>query len=213
MYCLALIGDVCNSRNLEQHARAAVQQQLKAQLQSLNQVFAQTLRSPFTLTLGDEFQALFADASDLWQAISTLQAELFPIKLRFGLGLGQIVTEINRESALGMDGAAFYRARDAINLLKGEDGLYSVLGLPDTDLIAPTLAFLSGAQNKWKKTRFQVFNAYLSGQTVETTADAVGISKVAVYKNINDGMLASIEQILESITRRMNQEMERGNEY
>lgn len=212
MYCLALIGDICDSRSLEAKDRAKLQKQLKSLLHSLNEEFAQSILSPFTLTLGDEFQALFADATTLWPALTTLQAELFPVRLRFGFGLGEIVTDINRESALEMDGPAFYRARDAISFLKGREDIYRVEGLPDMDLIAPTLSLLSDAQNKWKKRRFQVFKAYLATEPVEAIAFDLGISKVAVYKNINDGMLESIEQILKAISQRMNHAMRLGNE-
>ncbi len=89
--------------------RAGLQKSLLGVLARLNKSHAGSLLSPFTLTLGDEFQALLPDASALWRMIANIQAELHPVRVRFGIGVGEIVTEINREAALGMDGPAFHR--------------------------------------------------------------------------------------------------------
>ena len=54
MNCLALIGDVCDSRNVAD--RAGLQKSLLGVLARLNKSHAGSLLSPFTLTLGDEFR-------------------------------------------------------------------------------------------------------------------------------------------------------------
>ncbi|MBN7797549.1 SatD family protein [Parahaliea mediterranea] len=202
MYSLALIGDIVDSRGVEE--RGALQRSLNALFDDLNRRFADSLLSPLTLTLGDEFQALFARADDLWTVITCLQAAVHPVQVRFGLGLGDIVTDINPQAALGMDGPAFHLARDAVEALKDEGGLLRVAGLEDGDLINPTLLLLSDAQTRWRGTRFRVFRDYLGDRPVEEIAKDLDISKVAVYKNINDGMLATIAHVLRAITARMN---------
>jgi hypothetical protein len=202
--CLALIGDICDSRNLPANERAALQRTLERQFGNLNKAHAANLLSPLTLTLGDEFQALLSGADELWHLLATLQAALDPVRARFGLGLGEIVTGINREAALGMDGPAFHRARDAVSTLKQEGGYFRVEGLTDEDLINPALALISDAQGKWRPTRFRVFRDHLHGIPVEQSARALGVSRVAVYKNINDGLFHPTLDILNAISRRMN---------
>jgi len=45
----------------------------------------------------------------------------FPHPIRFGLGLGEIVTDINREQSIGADGPAYWRARAAIEAIHEKD--------------------------------------------------------------------------------------------
>ena len=128
MNYLALIGDICGSRKVGE--RAQLQETLRCVLDQLNAAHGEGLVSPFTITLGDEFQAVLSTATPVWEMIAAIQSELFPVRVRFGLGLGEIETAINREAALGMDGPAFHLAREAMDVLKTEAGLYRVEGLP-----------------------------------------------------------------------------------
>lgn len=43
---------------------------------------------------------------------------MHPVKIRFGIGIGEITTEIDRNMAIGADGPGYYKARSAINYLK-----------------------------------------------------------------------------------------------
>ena len=55
------------------------------------------------------------------EIVKYIQRELYPVKLRFGIGIGEISTEINQKAAIGADGPAFYAAREIINFLKNEE--------------------------------------------------------------------------------------------
>ncbi len=206
MYCLALIGDLVHSR--EAKNRGALQKQLQATLASLNERHREELLSPLTLTLGDEFQALFSRADGLWRVVAQLQAALHPVEVRFGFGLGEIVTEINPDEALGMDGPAFHRARDAITQAREEEIHYRIQGLAEGDLANHSLALVSRLQGKWKQHRFRVLARYLEREPVADIAKALNISQVAVYKNIHDGYLETLEGIMEDIARGMDRQLE-----
>lgn len=202
MNYLALIGDIRDSRQVSD--RAGLQKTLQRVLAEINQRYAQSLLSPFTITLGDEFQALLPGAGGLWLTIAIIQAELYPVRVRFGIGLGEIVTEINHDAALGMDGPAFHRARDAITLMKDQGGYYRLEGLPQPALANQALVLLSHLQDKWHKNRFAIFRAYLAGVRVEDIATDLEISKVAVYNNINDGLLATFKGVQEAIAQQID---------
>lgn len=49
--------------------------------------------------------------------------------IRFSIGWGDISTELSSRSSLGMDGPAFYLAREGIESLRKRDGLYGITGL------------------------------------------------------------------------------------
>lgn len=122
MYC-AMIGDLINSKKLLAEDRAAIQERLKALLNGVNENFSSFLVSPFLMTLGDEFQGVLTAAKPALEIIEFLGQNLleFPIQIRYGIGIGELSTNINREQALGDDGPAYHYARQGIEHLK-KDG-------------------------------------------------------------------------------------------
>ncbi len=67
------------------------------------------------------------------------------------------------------------------------------------------MALLSHLQDKWQTTRFQVFRDYLAGVPVQHTAEALQISKVAVYKNIDEGLLATFAGVQAAISAQIDE--------
>lgn len=119
MAYIAIIGDVIDSKKL--NTRSAVQESLQRALARINQTYAHCLVSPFTLTLGDEFQALLYPNQEVFQMIDTLRLSLYPVSLRFGIGIGDIVTAINPLQSIGADGPAYWNARSAIDWVHDKD--------------------------------------------------------------------------------------------
>ena len=112
---LALIADVIDSKMVQE--RFDLQKQLEKTLQTMNELFGEFIASNFTLTLGDEFQGLLKVDAPVFQIIDTLRSELTPTQLRFGIGLGEIVTDIDPLQSIGAAGPAYWNARAAINLV------------------------------------------------------------------------------------------------
>ena len=50
--------------------------------------------------------------------IQYIKKELYPIKIRFGIGIGAITTDIDSMISIGADGPGYYKARDSIEQLK-----------------------------------------------------------------------------------------------
>jgi len=203
---LALIGDICGSRDLKD--RGSVQTQLQQCLNDVNKRYADVLVSPLTITLGDEFQGLFNNAKKVWEIVFFIDSRLHPTGLRFGFGTGDISTKINTTAAIGMDGPAFYNARDAMQAVKKNDDNYQIKGLgQDEDLANQILILISDTRKKWSANRIEVLYALLRGEKVDSIASGLGISKTAVYKNISDGSLKSIRRILQLLSEKMDHQL------
>lgn len=129
MYC-AVIGDLVESRHLDN--RYEVQEQLKQLLKDLNRTYDQDLAAGFVITLGDEFQGLFHQVDHVMDILETIRLKMYPVKVRFGLGLGVMATAIDPAGAIGADGPAFYAARAGINRIKEAGGRYES---PVTDMV------------------------------------------------------------------------------
>lgn len=113
---IAVIGDIKESKKLKN--RNEVQIKLKNTLQQLNEQYKDEIAAKFMITLGDEFQGLLRINEHVVDMIELIQNEMYPVKLRFGIGVGEITTEINPEMAIGADGPGYYKAREAIETLK-----------------------------------------------------------------------------------------------
>lgn len=206
MKYLVLIGDILGSKQLPE--RAAFQRQLKRLLAGLNGR-RQTLVSPYTLTLGDEFQAVYRDASGVFADIFTLQSRIAPVQARFAVAVGEIVTPLNHRQSIGMDGPAFHRARARLERLKAQGRL---LGVPDTGdgrwrLPGATLAVLSGLMEGWRQKRLQLFAGLLAGVAVPDLARQTRITTRAVNKNIRAADLDEWKRIVDEISRLLNEEL------
>ncbi len=128
MYC-AIIGDIVKSRNIED--RSNVQYRLEGILKDINMKYKDSIVANFTITIGDEFQGLLDEPKDLLDIIDYIKINLYPVKVRFGIGLGEMSTEI-KLFAIGSDGPAYHVAREAIEDIKKSDIKYEQ---PDRDTI------------------------------------------------------------------------------
>lgn len=117
---IAIIGDLKNSKIMID--RNTVQNKLKNLLSKVNEKYSKDISAKFMITLGDEFQGLLHDGGHVMHIIQEIQREMHPVEIRFGIGVGPITTDINVEMAIGADGPGYYKARQAIEFLKENEG-------------------------------------------------------------------------------------------
>lgn len=213
MQYLAIIGDIVDSKQLRD--RAKFQTSLATTLKGISMRNA-ALVSPYTITLGDEFQAVYKSADRLFLDLFTILRDLHPVQARFAIGLGELSTGINRKQALGMDGPAFHRAREGITRLKATSSLITLQGpspapTPGFDvwrLFNHLLNFVSHKVVAWEENRLRIFCGLLAGRSVAELETELGISKVAVYKNLNAAALDELQGLCHEITAFLNQALQ-----
>ena len=119
MQYYAIIGDIKRSKKIEN--RCEIQEKLKKILDNVNSIYNNDISAKFLITLGDEFQGLLEITAPILEIIKYIQREIYPIKLRIGVGIGNVSTLINHEAAIGADGPAFYAAREMIEFLREQE--------------------------------------------------------------------------------------------
>lgn len=210
---IVLIGDLIGSKELSDKERDRYQSILSEETDRINQESSSVI-SPLTITLGDEFQAVYKDLSAVLADSWSILAALHPVGVRFSIGVGQIYTPINSDQALGMDGPAFHAARDGMDQIKESGRIYNISPGSPADqpeavlslvsLVNYCLQFLSNEIKQWKKTRLQILVMLQVGLSVKKIADEIGISESAVYKNREEGDLNLILEMKESIGENIN---------
>ena len=196
---LALIADVIDSKMVQ--ARFNLQKQLEETLQKMNGLFADYLASCFTLTLGDESQALLKMNAPVFQIIDTLRSELSPTQLRFGIGLGEIVTAIDPLQSIGADGPAYWNARAAINLVHqkndyGNTQIYFSSGNDSQDLLVNALIASGEAiRSSWRDSQEEILldllkrSVYSETFSQQDLAQSLAINPSALSKRLKSSSI------------------------
>ena len=196
---LALIADVIDSKMVQE--RFDLQKQLEKTLQTMNELFGEFLASNFTLTLGDEFQALLKVDAPVFQMIDTLRSELTPTQLRFGTGLGEILTDIDPLQSIGADGPAYWNARAAINLVHqkndyGNTQIYFSSGKEKQDffvnaLIASGEAIRSGWRGSQEEILLDLLKrcVYSENFSQQDLAQSLAINPSALSKRLKSSSI------------------------
>jgi len=117
--------------------------------------------------------------------------------VRFSIGVGTLDTPINRQQAIGMDGPAFYLARQGVERLKTTDYLFITGGLrpEQQDIVNHSLFLVSQQIRKWKLSRLQVFRLLQQGLSVADMTRKLDLTDKAIYKSIDQGELKVIHQL------------------
>lgn len=108
----AMMFDVVESRKY--YKRYDVQNVLMNCVDYLNNLYCCAIKKDVVSSAGDEFQGLFLDLQSAFLYIRKLQILIYPIKLRCGIGYGEIKYDVEEWSSPALDGEAYYLAREAI---------------------------------------------------------------------------------------------------
>ena len=196
---LALIADVIDSKIVQE--RFDLQKQVEKTLQKMNELFGDYMVSRFTLTLGDEFQALLKVDAPIFQIIDSLRSELTPTQLRFGIGLGEIVTAIDPLQSVGADGPAYWNARAAINFVHqkndyGNTQIYFSSGKENQDFFVNSLIASGEAiRSGWRDSQEEILlnllkrSVYSESFSQQDLAQSLAINPSALSKRLKSSSI------------------------
>jgi hypothetical protein len=199
MKYLILIGDIVESKKIPQ--RKKFQTEFQKLIQNINAEHRDKIVSPLTITLGDEFQGLLKDPKDLFVIIHHIQSSFQRITFRFALSVGNISTNINRETAIGMDGSGFHDARAAMDQNKKGSQHFSYFGpQPESVLINNMLRWIDQTTVKWKKEKWKTLLLNQLGKSQKEIEQQIKISQSAISQNLKNPMTVLVletEKIIE----------------
>lgn len=197
---VALIGDIRGSRELEDRQEA--QQEFKEVVDSLNEYIPnRSIASRFTVTTGDEFQVLLTDGADAVDAAVSASDRFRPADLRFGIGRGELETELNPNQAIGMDGPCFHRAREAIDSARKERAWLRVAGW-SSDLdrhINSMFDLVQCVREDWTDRQAQFARALKEEGTQKRVADRYDVSKSTVSESLSAGHVQEVRSAEHSL--------------
>ena len=194
---IAIIGDIIDSKKMND--RKSIQIKLNDVLSKINEKYASEIAAKFMITLGDEFQGLLFNGKYTMDIIEQIQREMHPVRIRFGIGVGEITTDINSEMAIGADGPGYYKAREAIEELKRNEQRNKIPSLDirievenDTHSVAVLLntifSLMEVIQSNWSERQREIiweFDKYKGSQ--KECAGRLNISQSSVQRSLTNG--------------------------
>lgn len=210
---VAVIGDIVASKAIGE--RAEVQHRLERALHDINEACAADIASRFMITLGDEFQGLLRTGAQAAELIERIERAMYPVRVRFGLGVGAITTEIDAERPLGADGPAYHGARRAVEALKASErkrmesrtgARIEIAGYPDVAEVVNTIFALNTAlKSRWAQRQREVVSAYLEcGGTQSEVAQRLGIHQSNVQKALAHASFYTYQRALRAISQMLS---------
>ena len=206
---VAIIGDIIKSKSIKE--RKNVQEKLYQVLMKLNEKYQNDIAANFIITLGDEFQGLLHEGENVLPIIEYIQMEMHPVEIRFGIGVGEITTDIVREMAIGADGPGYYMARRAIEYLKRCESKSKTYTADirieieeDEEMISSMLNTIFSLQTvikrSWTQRQREIIREYEKnkGSQIEC-ARSLGIAQSSVQRSLDNGNYYAYKNAAETI--------------
>lgn len=206
---IAVIGDIKESKKITN--RSEVQKKLKQILEKINDKYTDDISSKFMITLGDEFQGLLCNGKNIMNIIFEIERDMYPVKIRFGVGAGTITTAVNKEMSIGADGPGYYNARNAIEIIKenekkkqtnAADIRFEAEGSNQatTIMINTILSLLTVIKNSWSDRQREIIWDMLQYQDNQVdAANRFKIKQPAIQKSLAKGKYYAYKDALDTI--------------
>lgn len=114
----AIMIDVVDSKKYDN--RNEVQEFLKCIIEYLNNIFSKSLKKPLMFSAGDEIQGLFSSSLAAYLCSRFFMMICFPVKVRIGVGYGELAFDNDKWSSSELDGEVYHNARYAIESFAGK---------------------------------------------------------------------------------------------
>ena len=174
MYC-AIIGDIVKSKKIIN--RNDVQKKFQKIINEMNLLYKNSIASNFTITLGDEFQGLLFKPAKSYNIVKEISIKMEPIKFVYGIGIGEITTEINKEISIGSDGSAYHYARNMVNKAKKKKPSICYYGSGKSDeLINSLIYFIQSCSERRTVKQKQAVELYEKYNSQEIVGEKLGLS-------------------------------------
>lgn len=202
------MADVVSSRSKDQKQ---LMEDFKIITEAINYKHSKKLKSPLTITLGDEFQGITKDVNAALQIIFSLDEEILirgaGFKLRYVLLEGQIDTPINDKIAYGMLGEGLTNARKALQEAKLTKNRYHII-LKNSEMskaLNNSFIIYQGLTDDWKMVRDrELLTEFLKGNDYKIVADELGKTRSQIWKrekSLKINEYIATKEVINYITR------------
>lgn len=194
------MGDIIYSRHQDAQK---LMYTFKKSTERLNKSQAQAFKSPITITLGDEFQAVCTSYQACFEVALTLDSLLknAHIACRYVLAKGTIDTDINTQNAWEMLGRGLTHARKRLNDKKDPNRFrFLVDESEEQSRILSTLGYaISDIRDTWTDRQRELIEIDQNHEGLEEKLTQAGTQKASYYESLRSGRIHLYRDILGTI--------------
>ncbi|MEO9484677.1 MAG: SatD family protein [Ekhidna sp.] len=165
-----LMADIVSSHEKDSKA---LMSDFQALVKWTNMIYGDSIESPLTITLGDEFQGIVSSASRGIDIILAMEEyileEEFDFKLRYVLNEGEVETPINEDKAYEMLGPGLTDARKMLNEMKKENGRF-LISIAASDQINKMMKITQHFIDGWHPKDRSTVSGFLQGHDYKALA-------------------------------------------
>jgi SatD family (SatD) len=154
----------------------------------LNKTNKKEILSPFTITLGDEFQGVVKNPFSAMQVLFEIEKYLLtlkrPFKMRYVIHEGEIHTKLNKQRAYEMLGPGLTVARKTLSQMKTAKRRFNI-SLTDEDMTEKLnlmFVILQGIVDHWTLSQSKIVSAFLELDDYREVADKLRKDPTNVWR-------------------------------
>ena len=182
---VAIKMDMRSSRRIRD--REWAQERFLQVMETLNRELAASSQARFIVTHGDEAQGMLKreSAPDVLAAMERAIEGVFPVRLRFGIGMGTLSTPLQPD-AIGMDGEAWHAASRALSLARSrrKHVVFSGFGEHVDQQLCALANLLLHMRNGWSPEQRRAIQMVDAGMMQSAAARILGISESAISQRL-----------------------------
>ncbi len=168
------------------------------------------LAIPFSVSRGDELQAVLKKPYNISRIIRRLRYFVKPLKLNVGVGIGEInENELkNAHSSWDLTGKIFIKARDALDIAK-DSRLYITFIKTESELesiyLNTIFLLLDSMESEWTEKQWEAVHTYESKGTYERASKLLGSTIQNIQQHCSNAkwnIVAEAEKKLELLLKK-----------
>lgn len=180
------MADIIDSRKADP---ALLINEFRTIVRSINMKWEESIISPLTITLGDEFQGIIQNMETCYKLIFDIEefiiANSLDIKLRYLVNYGKIDTPINKHIAYEMLGDGLTYAREQLNKLKSSTHRFKIFSDKDqqtTAIINDLFLLYAGYVDSWKLSEYPIISEFLKDRDYKVVANKLNMNKSSTWR-------------------------------
>lgn len=215
---IAIIGDINDSRLIEN--RENIQNKLLKTLDQINEKYKDHLASNFSISMGDSFQGLLKLQAPFIEILSNIEYAMMPVEIRFGIGIGELSTNLDPSNSQLNDGPVYHRARKTIERIEEMEKQYAtrktniLLLSADEEtsvdrLINAVFSLNTAIKSKWTDRQKEIIKTYLgNNENQYETANALDVGQSSISKALKSTHFYTYKSALSDVQNYMKSRIE-----
>ncbi len=138
--------------------------------------YPESMISPFEIAKGDEMQAVFSSGLDIAKYIRQLRCSMLPLKIRIGIGIGEVSDQQNIKFWKSK-GKAFDFSAKALDLID-QDRKFKTKVMSESskdEIINTIFLLLDSLEFEWNRTTWNLVNIYDNSENPQKAAETLMI--------------------------------------